>query len=357
MIGLFADPAGNPTPVPTGGGGGGNGPGIDVGALVNGIVNGILDGFQTILITWTQSLPKLFADALNEDIRKAWNDIWSSGANLFATPPELTIAFLPGVQLWLGTQTLVYGIIVIAIALLALRNILRTITGHGGTLDDAVNGILLGSLLAGASFMLMTLAFQMTRLASDAFGRFSYAPTMPSSNNPSIALGIVTLIVIFVYSFRLWIRAAYRLVLVMFLAPFAPIAGALWAIPQTKWITVLYFVTMGGWLAGGFLALGALSLGVQLATIGNTNGIVSLIFGVGLVQLAYDLMGLLPKAFTGQPATGGPGFRAFNFMGGAIGADAASAAVGGGAVAAGAAGSAGTALAVAGGNELAGFGY
>jgi len=74
----------------------------------------------------------------------------------------------------------------------------------------------------------------------------------------------------------------------------------------------MYWVNFGGWLAGGFLAVAALSMGVQLATIGNTNPMVSLVFSVALMQLAYDLMAWLPGAFTGglsirggDPAGGG----------------------------------------------------
>jgi hypothetical protein len=153
--------------------------------------------------------------------------------------------------------------------------------------------------MASVSAFIVAEAFWLCGLASDALGRMSYKPGFDPqtllSLGPSLFLGAFTLGVMLVYGWKLMVRAAYRIVLLMFMAPFAPVAGACWAIPQLRFVTVWYWHTLGGWLAGGALAIAAVSLGVQLATVGNTNAILSLIFSVALIQVAYDLM----NVFTG----------------------------------------------------------
>lgn len=357
----------DPTPVPTpgtGGGGGGGGPGIDVGALANGIVNGILNGLQNVLITWTLSLPKLILDGIQSMVTNLWNAIWGSGFNLLATPFNLTIDFPPAQLLGNNLIVLVYSIAFISVVLLALRMLWRTLTGSGGVMHDAIDGVLYGVLLSSVSSLIVGQAFLLLALASDAIGRINYAPSFQPQTlltiGPDFFLGVFALIVMVVYGWRLWLRAAYRIVLLMFLAPFAPIAGILWAIPQLRWVAVLYWVMFGGWLAGGFLAIGAVSLAAQFGSMGGSTIILQLIFGVALIQVAYDLMAILPKGAVGGIQVGSPfsGLLA-GAAGGAVVAAATGAAPSIASAVAGGGGSAGTALATIGGGstELAGYGY
>jgi hypothetical protein len=284
-------------------------PGIDIGGLVNGIVNGLLDGLRTMVQDWAAGLPEVMLGGVRETISRFWHALWGSGANLLATPFALTIDFGPARILGRELTTTVYAITVLAVALLGLRIIWRTLSNKGGALDDAVNGVLFGAFLSGLSTLIVGQAFLLTGLASDAIGRIDYRPAFEPhtllSIGPDILFGIVTLVVMIIYGWKLMVRAAYRIVLLMILGPFAPVAGILWAIPQTRWVSILYWVTLGGWLAGGFLAIGVISLAVQLGTIGNTSGLLSLIFGVALVQVAHDLMAILPKG-AGSMSVGSP---------------------------------------------------
>lgn len=356
---LFAQVA-NPTPTPTsgGGGGGGGGPVIDIGQLVNGIVNGILDGLSHTLTTWVNTLLDSLTSALRGSIVSFWTLLWSSSWNLLGTPDNLTIGFRPASILRIELISVVYSITFLAIVLLAIRALWRTMSGRGGTFAELIDGILLGALLSGLSTIILSQAFSLTQLASDAIGRIEYAPAFDPQTlltlGPNLFIGAFIILVMLIYGWKLMVRAAYRLVLLMFLTPFAPVAGILWAIPQLRWVAVLYWVTMGGWLAGGILAIGAISLGIQLAVIGNGVWIIQLVFGVALVQLAYDLMGILPKNALGGISVGSPFGALLGLFGvGAVGVAATGAAATGAAAAAGgAAGGIGSAL--GGGSDVAG---
>ena len=311
-------PEPTPEPPPSGGGG----PvtiNFDIGRLVEGIVNGFREGLNA----WSQEILINILNTINEGIAVVWNGIWDSGANLLATPFALTIDFGPAKLLGVELFLVIYGILMLSVVLLGVRNMWRVMSGGGGALSDAVNGVLLGAMLATASTLIIAQAFMLTGLASDWVGRLDYRPALDAQNlltiGPSLVLGLFTLVVMIVYGWKLMVRAAYRIVLLMFLTPWAPAASALWAIPQTKWIATLYWVTVGGWLAGGALAIGAISLGVQLA-LNNTNGVLALIFGVALVQIAHDLMAILPKGALGGISVGSPFGAAFSaVLGGAAG--------------------------------------
>lgn len=348
----MAQPGPDPTPTPTPdpGPGPSPGPGIDIGHLIEGIVN----GFRDVLVSWATDIPRQVGLSIEGSLRSVWEDFWHSGINILATPRELTIDFPAANVLRLELFGTVLGITMIAIALLGVRMLFQTLTGHGSTMSEIINGILLGIFLSSSSLFMMLLAFNLTIAASNHFGRINYAPAMRGDAWPNLALGLITLLIMLVYGWRLWVRSAYRLVLLMALVPFAPVAGILVAIPQVRWIATLYWVTMGGWLAGGFLAITVLSLGLQLATVGNINGIVSLVFSVALVQLAHDVMGLLPKAFVGSGLSGSPAGKFF--IGGSVGSAAVAAGAVGGAVV-GAAAATGTAVGSLPAGDQAGYGY
>lgn len=353
--------AADPTPTPP------SGPpdvhvNIDLSGIVEGIVNGVVNGIHDLLFSWGDSLPARIQPAIAQGLTNLWDDVWHSGVNIMATPQELTLLFPPAIHLGAEMVVMLGGIAAVAVVLLLLRILWNTMRGKGAVTDDMLSSILLGTILATASWSILLVGFALTSRLSDAFGRFNYAPSMLTQ----AALGnfvfwAVTIGVMLFYGWRLFVRAAYRIVLLMFLSPFAPVASMLIAIPQTRWIAVLYWVTIGGWLAGGALALGALSMGVQLATIGNNNPVVSLIFAVALMQLAHDLMALLPKAFSGVALHGSPSWSdaagPVSTAGSAAAAAGVGAAVGVG-VAASAASTAGSvAGALPSGSDMPGLGY
>jgi len=287
----------------------GPGPGIDIGGLVEGIVN----GFREILTGWANDLPGQAATQSEPFIRQAWQQFWFSGVNVFGTPLELTWGFPAGQHLGRELFAIVPAIAALAVSLWCLRTAWGVITGNGNAVADAFGNVMFGIFVAMISTSLVGLAFLAVIEASAAIGNINYAPSIFSPGAfANFAFWIVAILVMLWYGWRLFVRGAYRIVLLMFLAPWAPLAGILFSIPQTRWAARLYFVNLGGWLVGGFLAVAALSMGVQLATIGNTNPMVSIVFGAALMTLAHDLMGWLPSAFSnspggfGNPNGGGP---------------------------------------------------
>jgi hypothetical protein len=307
------------------------------------LIQGFVDGIKKLVESWVSALPNMIIDWIAEQVMKFWNGIWSSGFNLLATPFGLTIDFPPTVILSSQFGKIAYSITLLALALLALRIMWANLSGQGGMLGDAVNGVLFGMFLAGSATLIVGQAYVLVGIASDAWGRFDYRPSFEPhtllSIGPSLVLGIFTLLVLIFYGWKLMVRAAYRVMLLAFLTPIAPAAGALWAIPQLRWVSVLYWVTWGGWLAGGFLAIGAVSLAVQLALFSEENGLWRLVGTVALMQLAYDLMGMLPKGAIGGIQVGSPfssmiraagGFAMGAVAGGAAAGAAASGASGGG---------------------------
>lgn len=273
-------------------------PKIDIG----GIVSGIVQGFQVVLQGWADQLPQRIYDSATDPLVNLWEGIWHSGINIFATPLELTKDYPPAQTLFGGLVLLVPSIGLIAIVLLCLRNLWGIASGTSSMRYEAVNGILLGLMMSSASTLVIIIGFALTVQASDAIGHIDYAPALEPKNLltnqvPFNLMGIFTFFIMLYYGWKLICRGAYRVVLLMFSTPFSPIAGALLAIPQARWISVRYYVMWGGWLAGGFFAVAAISLGMQLAVFHN-QGLQSLVFGVALLQLAYDLMSWL---------AGGPG--------------------------------------------------
>lgn len=336
----------DPNPPSSGGGG------IDIGWLVDGIVHGLLNGLGEVLNNFAGGLWVNFINALGDGINQLWQSIWGSGANLLATPFALTVDYPPARLLGAELAMIVYGVTSLAIVLLALRNLWRSFSGGNSSINDAFSGVLVGIMLAGAATLIISQAYLLTGLASDEIGQFNYVPAFDAhaliSIGPAFVVTVVTILLMMIYGFRLMLRAAYRIVLLMFLTPFAPIAGILWAIPQLRWVSTLYFVTIGGWLAGGFLAIGAISLGVQIAAFESGGSFLVLVFGIALVQLAYDLLAILPRAAFGAINTNQ---LHLGFSGAAVGA----AAVAAGAAGAGATGAAAAGASAASGGSFAGM--
>ena len=320
----------------------------------SGFVEGIVNGIREVLTGWANQLPEQVQPYIVQGISSVWDDFWHSGANILATPFELTNGFPPAIRLGADLDHVIPGITALAVALLGFRILWRIMQGKSGNVqEDLFSSVLLGVVLSGVSVTILIAGFSLARVAADSFGRFNYLPSMGSqAAMHNFVFWVITLVLMMFYGWRLFVRGAYRIVLLMFLAPFAPVAGILVAIPQVRWVAMLYWVTMGGWLAGGALALGALSLGLQLATIGNTNPLVSLIFGVALMQLAHDLMAWLPRSFTGSGFNGSP---SWSDAGGAFRIPAVGAVMAGAAAAPAAAATVAGALPAAG--DTGGYGY
>jgi hypothetical protein len=341
---------------------------MDISIDFTPMIQGFLDGIKRLVEDWVSSLPGIILGWLADQIMVIWNGIWDSGANMLATPFDLTIDFPPYTVLGHQLGIVAYSITALSVAVLGLRILWGNMSGRGGFLGDAVNGVLFSVFLAGTAALIVGQAFLFVGIASDAFGRLDYRPSFDPhtllSIGPDLFLGAITLVVLLVYGWRLLVRGAYRTLLIGFLAPFAPVAGALWGIPQVRWVSVLYWVTFGGWLAGGFLAIGAVSLAVQLAIFSGAPALLKLVFGVALVQLAYDLMSILPRGATGGIQIGSPFGAVMSAIGmGAVAGGAAAAAGGAsasGGTGASGGGSLGTSSAVGAlpaGGEMAGYGY
>lgn len=327
---------------------------IDLGPIVDGVVNGL----RQVLTDLVNQIPNMMLKAINSGLSDLWNGLWDSGANLLATPFALTVDFPPARFLGANLFILIYSIALLSVILLGLRSIWASMTGTQHFASDALNGVLMGIMLATSGAFIIATAFMLTGFASDAIGRLSYRPVMDPQSlltvGPNFILAALTFVIMFIYGWKMFVRAAYRLTLLMFATPFAPVASALWGIPQLRWVASFYWKLMGGWLVGGFLAIGAVSLGVQIA-FGGSNAVLGLIFGVALMQLAHDLMAILTPGGGGM-SVGSPFGSMLNAAGGA----AAVAAVGGAAAAGMAATSASSMASVAGAlpsGDSGGYGY
>lgn len=308
---------------------------IDIGGLAQAIVNALLQGLTNLI----SPLPQQFLLWLSDQLNGLWDGVWNSGADLFNTPIELTLNYPPARDLGVALIIVMYSITSLSAVLLGLRALWRSLRGGTGTLDDTLNGFLMSVLLAGGSVILIGQAYALTWQATQAIGRFSYTPDFEPRQitdlGPAFIVSLFTILVMFIYGFKLMLRAAYRIALLMFLTPFAPVAGILYGIPQTRWIASAYYVTLGGWLAGGVLAIGCVSLGVQIAA-NEHGGLLPLFFGVALIQLAYDLMVIIPAWKLGTisiPQIGIPNVlaAAAGAVAGGAGAAGAGAVAGGGA--------------------------
>lgn len=71
--------------------------------------------------------------------------------------------------------------------------------------------------------------------------------------NPLILLGL--LLVWAILLFRLALTAAERIAWLVILRPIGPLAGMLWAIPQTAWIPTQFIKIWIGWLIGQFFVV------------------------------------------------------------------------------------------------------
>lgn len=283
---------------------------IDVGALAQAIVNALINGLLNLL----QDVPHNFLLWLADQLNTFWDDIFRSGINVLGTPLELTEDYGPAVDLGHALRALVTPIAVIAVALLGLRALWRSFSGglHGSTQNDVVQGVLFALLLSTSSVFILAWAYQLISLASIAFGRFEYRtdfdPRDITNMQSDLMVTVFTILLMMIFGLKLVLRGAYRLILLMFLTPFAPIASICWAIPQLRWIASAYWVTIGGWMAGGILALAAVSLGVQIAAFDTFGPLWTVAASVSLLQLAYNMMTWLPE-WAGSQA-GIPGFGA-----------------------------------------------
>jgi len=328
---------------------------IDIGGLAQAIVNALITSVTNLV----SPLPQHFVEWLAIQFNNFGVTLWSSGVYLLATPEDITENYLPAVHLGNALHVFVPAIGGVAVILLGCRVIWRSIAGGASVLDDMFNGVLFGFILASASWIVLSGAYDMVVAASKAFSDIDYSSNFDPRHfdgigditniGASFIVSIVAIVVMIFYGWKLMVRSAYRLVLLMFLTPFAPVASALIAIPQTRWVARAYWITVAGWLVGGFLAIGAISLGLQIA-VHQLGGLFTLVYSVALVQLAYDLMVILPawgfgnltvalphannSALTGATAA---------VVGAATGAGVGAAVAGGAGAAAGASGALGTA--------------
>lgn len=326
---------------------------IDLGGLAQAIVNALISGLQSLLAP----LPEQFAIWLSDQLNEFWLGIWHSGANLFGTPLGLTIDYPPSVDLSVALGALVPAIAVLAAAVLGLRTIWNSMAAKPDHLrTDLTHNLFLGLFLASASVILLRQAFQLAQIATDAFGLFNYRPDFDPHDitnfTTDFLITVVGVILMIIFGFRLMLRGAYRLVLLMACTPFAPVASIMWAFPSLRWIASRYWITVGGWLVGGVLAVAIVSLGVQItADERGGGGVLALFFPVALVMLAHDVMVWIPQWGTGRVDISRPGLPgSWQYAGAAAAGGAAGMAAGAaGGAASGAAAGAGSAGLTAGG--------
>lgn len=274
-------------------------------------LSGIVDGFRSVLDAWTQSTWKSATDSAQSTIQtttnQMWNTLWSGDVNIFGTPRNLVTGFPPVLQLFHALLPAVVGIGYVGLILLGISMLLKPIFDRN-IFGDLFSQVLMGIFLGSVGWIIADQVIVLVGRLATTGGRMMLDPTSDSLLPYPWPVRAFLVIILLFFALRLAYRMAYRLALLGFFAPFAPIAGALLAIPKLKGVATLYWWTYCGWAAGGVLAVLALNLGTQLLL--TTNGLWSVLFGIAVLGIAHDI---IPWLAHGALSTRTPGIRGLTF--------------------------------------------
>lgn len=260
---------------------------------------------QTI---WTPLTAWLEA-GLRSSAEATWNSMFLSIGTLpFQLPAALTTS-LPAYQaIAMNPLSVAVGGATLALVLLGLRTLFGVMVGHDHVITHISGRIIPATALAVGYVVLVTQALNLINTIAGSVPKAALAGMLafPSSSNPALILpyAIVWLFMIW-FAIRLFIRLGYGLIRFLIALVFGPVALILWAIPQTEWLTTFWLHELVGWGTTPILVGTALAFAVPLAA-GQAGFLGAAVLGIGGLQVAHDVVGLLSHARGGGGGFGGP---------------------------------------------------
>jgi hypothetical protein len=260
---------------------------------------GITVNFPTI--DWQTLIPQLvqyFFDGigkfLNDSLHSAFDDLWSSGANVVGqTDLAMTWGFGPVHDQVVALQGAARAILVFALIMLGLRGMLGGIVRkQPDMLAEFINGVLGAVILIVAFPLLIPQIIELTNQAATAIGKADLTGYVSSGQVSDPLIQGVLFIILLFFAIRLLMKAVWRIGFLAVLLPVGMLACALYALPQTRWVLGWWAKVWGGMLLAQIPSIMALTIGAQLFARGN--GLGAFVYSIAFLQLATDLYTLIP---------------------------------------------------------------
>lgn len=279
---------------------------------------------QTI---WTPLTAWLEA-GLHDAAEATWNQMFVSIGTLpFQLPAALTTGLGAYQAIAMNPATVVVGGATLAFVLLGLRTLLGAMVGRDHVMTHITGRIIPAVAMAGGYLVLIAQAINLINTIAGAVPRAALTGMLafPSSPSPALILpyAVVWLLMIW-FAVRLFIRLGYGLIRFLIALVFGPFALILWAIPQTEWVTTFWLHELVGWGTTPVLVATALAFAIPLAA-GQAGFLGAAVLGIGGLQVAHDMVGLLSHARGGGGGWGAPLMAARAAAGAATGGAAAAA--------------------------------
>jgi hypothetical protein len=258
---------------------------------------------QMPTVDWQTLIPQLvgyFFDGvgkwLTDTSHKTLDGLWSGDHNvLMQTPMDLTWGFGPVHAQVADVQTGARAVLIFALVLLGLRGMLGSLVSIR-LLDEFAGGVLPAVILVAAFPLLIPMGIN---LVNQAVGTVagnaalnSYVSAGSGSSQNTLVQGVLFLILAF-FAIRLLLKSIWRIGFLAVLLPVGPVACALYAVPQCRWILSWWARVWGGMLLAQIPSVFALSIGLGMFA-GGGGDIGGVVWSIAFLQLATDMYSLIP---------------------------------------------------------------
>lgn len=249
-----------------------------------------------------QTLWTPFTGWLEEGLRSSADATWNSmfvsiGTLPFQLPAALTTGLGAYQAIAMNPLEVVVGGATLAFVLLGLRTLFGAAVGRDHVATHISGRIIPAVAMSAGYVVLVAQAIGLINAIAGAVPRSALGGMLafPSSPNPALILpyAVVWLLMIW-FAIRLMIRLAYGLIRFLVALVFGPVALILWAIPQTEWVTSFWLHEFIGWGTTPILVAVAIAFAVPLAA-GQAGFLGAALFGIGGLQVAHDLVGMLAR--------------------------------------------------------------
>jgi hypothetical protein len=279
----------------------------DVGnATWSGIKANLPDIGQSVwtpLSTWLESGVHASAEA-------TWNAMFPTISTLMFQLPAALTTNLPAYRaVAMDPLPVAVGGATLALVMLGIRTLFGAMIGHDHVVTHIAARIIPATAMAAGYLVLVGFALGLINTLGATVGPQAFAGMLafPSAPNPALILPYVGLWLFLIwYAVRLLVRLAYGLFRFLLALVFGPVALVLWAIPQTEWVTGFWLREFIGWGTSPLLVVVAVSLAIPLAA-GQAGFLGAVLFGIGGLQAAHDVVGLLASGRGGGGGGGGFG--------------------------------------------------
>lgn len=231
-----------------------------------------------------------------------WNAMFPTIATLMFQLPAALTTNLPAYRaIAMDPLPVAVGGATLALVLLGLRTLFGAMIGRDHVVTHIAARVLPATAMAAGYLVLVGFALGLINTLGATVGPQAFAGMLafPSAPNPALILPYVGLWLFLIwFAVRLMIRLTYGLMRFLIALVFGPVALILWAIPQTEWVTGFWLREFIGWGTSPLLVVVAVSLAIPLAA-GQAGFLGAVLFGIGGLQVAHDVVGLLSAARSG----------------------------------------------------------